>query len=144
MPSHLRHSPWRFKGIRTHPALQLSVIKSEGVLARVLSFAFSYSVKASLLSGSLVASNSILLEQSVCAQNNLIPLLNTTEEEKGDMPPCALIPPIGANKLPNSEIIVRKDVVKYNAVLYLFTLNFLIELAQIQALKDEFSFTCHF
>lgn len=29
--SHLRHSPWRLKGIRTHPALQLSVIKSEGV-----------------------------------------------------------------------------------------------------------------
>lgn len=95
-----------------HPALQLSVIKSEGVLARVLSFAFSYSVKASLLSGSLVASNSILLEQSVCAQNNLIPLLNTTEEEKEDMPPYTLIPPIGANKLPNSEIIVRKEIVK--------------------------------
>lgn len=31
MPSHLRHSPWQLKGIRTHPALQLSVIKSEGV-----------------------------------------------------------------------------------------------------------------
>lgn len=73
---------------------------------------FHISVKASLLSGSLVASDSILLEQSVCAENNLIPLLNTAEEEKGDMPPYALIPPIGANKLPNSEITVRKEVVK--------------------------------
>lgn len=81
-------------------------------MARVLSLAFSYSVKASLLGGSLVASNSILLEQSVCAQNNLIPLFNTTEEEKGDIPPYALIPSIGANKLPNSEITVRKEVVK--------------------------------
>lgn len=59
-----------------------------------------------------MASNSILLEQSVCAENNLIPLFNTTEEGKGDMPPYALIPPRGANKLPNSEIIVRKEVVK--------------------------------
>ncbi|RMC12298.1 hypothetical protein DUI87_09811 [Hirundo rustica rustica] len=86
-------SPWRI-GSPEHNRLPLI----EGV------------VKASLLSGSLVASNSILLEQSVCAQNNLIPLLNTTEEEKGDMSPYALIPPIGANKLPNSEIIVRKEL----------------------------------
>lgn len=81
-------------------------------LARVLSLAFSYSVKASLLNEPLVASNSILLEQSVCEQNNLIPLFSTTQAEKRDIPPYVLIPPIGANKLPYSEIIVRKEVVK--------------------------------
>lgn len=81
-------------------------------MARVLSLAFSYSVKASLLNEPLVASNSILLEQSVCEQNNLIPLFSTAQEEKRDIPPYTLIPPIGANKLPYSEIVVRKEVVK--------------------------------
>lgn len=56
-------------------------------LARVLSLAFLYSVKASLLNEPLVASNCILLEQSVCEQNNLIPLFSTTQEEKGDILP---------------------------------------------------------
>lgn len=56
-------------------------------LARVLSLAFSYSVKASLLNEPLVASSSILLEQSVCEQNSLIPLFSTTQEEKGDISP---------------------------------------------------------
>lgn len=81
-------------------------------MARVLSLAFSYSVKASPLNGPLVVSNSILLEQSVCEQNNLIPPFSVTQEEKGDIPPYALIPTIDANRLLYSEIMVRKEAVK--------------------------------
>lgn len=71
--------------LRRHPdASSIAAVgnKEWRSLARVLSLAFSYSVKASLLSEPLVASNSILLEQSVCEQNNLIPLFSTTRRER--------------------------------------------------------------
>ncbi|XP_032039626.1 ALK tyrosine kinase receptor-like [Aythya fuligula] len=51
------------------------------------------------------------LRNSPC-ENNLIPPFSVTQEEKGDIPPYALIPTIDANRLLYSEIMVRKEAVK--------------------------------
>lgn len=131
MPSHLRHSPWHLKGIQTHPALQLLVIKSEGVWQGFLSLAFLYSIKTSVLDRALVASNSILLEQSVCDRNNLILLLSSTHRVNEAFLPFILR--VGANELPHNGVMSWKVVVKITSCCSVF--NSLSVTSQLNWLK---------